>query len=91
MQRSAIGHGAASSEVHVRHVYRHCTVLYLVRQRHFLGCVTAKSHNSPLPTVLILHLLRYVLEKKWKGLAFGMAGRWMHRVLAFSIRIMLDP
>ena len=38
MQRCDIGYGAASPKIHVRHVHRHCTVLYLVRKRHLLGC-----------------------------------------------------
>ena len=46
MQRSAIGYGAASSEIHVRHVHRHCAILYLVRQRHILGYPTPKLYND---------------------------------------------
>ena len=45
MQRCALGHGAASSEIHVRHVHRYCIVLYLVCQWHFLGCLTPGLYN----------------------------------------------
>lgn len=47
MQRSALGHRATSSEIHVWHVRCHCTVIYLVRQRHFLGCSFPKPCNYP--------------------------------------------
>lgn len=88
MQRCAVGHGAACSEIHVRHVHRHCTVLYLVRQRHFLGCLTLKSYNRPYTGDNDSTFTQVHIGKDWKGLALGMAGWWMHRVLAFAVRIM---
>ena len=42
MQCCAIGYGAASSDVHVRHVHCHRTIFYLVCWRHFLE----RSPNS---------------------------------------------
>lgn len=45
MQRCAFGHRATSTEVHVGHVHRNRTVLYLVRQRHFLGRPTLKPYK----------------------------------------------
>lgn len=92
MQRCAFGHGAASSEIHVRHVHRNRAVLYLVRQRHFLAHSTLKPCTRPhTAAIMILHLIKRAYRGKFgrhlrTALAGGCIGYWR-----FLIRIMLDP
>ena len=98
MQRCAFRHRATGSEVHVGHVHRNRTVLYLVRQRHFLGRPTLKPykrphtdpHTDPHTGDNDSAFTQACISEHF-GRDLHTAGRWTHRVLAFSIRKMLNP